>query len=169
MCPVFFFPDWLLKHNENILSNQVFRLSFFFLRQRVHGTLRNETRREWNVKEKKSFLNEEKKKKSGGDGWAQAVDFGWWSSRLNFGFFAADPKRCFFFFDLDVELRWRRLFMRQRPEGINKGIGQKGSHHILRVISSRTGDRDETDGQETHPPCARQCVSVSIKAPPFHL
>ena len=40
----------------------------------------------------------------------------------------------------------------------------------MRVISSRTGDRDETDGQEeTHPPCARQCVSVSIKALPFHL
>ena len=101
------FPDWLLKHNENknILPQSSFQVTFFFyvkeftelweMRLVVDGRRKRNVKKK-KKKKKKDFLNEEKKKKCDAHGWAQAVDFGWWSSRLNFCFFfVSDPKRCF--------------------------------------------------------------------------
>jgi hypothetical protein len=89
--PVFFFPIDSL--NTMKIS---FAIKFSRLRQRVHGTLREirlvereKCKRE--KKKKRVFWMRKKIKKNGADGWAQAVDFGWWSSRLNFLFFFLLP------------------------------------------------------------------------------
>ena len=167
------FPDWLLKHNENknILPQSSFQVTFFFyvkeftelweMRLVVDG------RRKRNVKKKrkkKKRVFEWGKKEKVRRAWMGTGRWLWLmiqSPQFLF-FFCFRSKTLFFFFDLDVELRWRRLFMRQRPEKKiknKKGIGQKGSH-ILRVISSRTG-QGRNGWTRDSSALARQCQCIN--------